>query len=86
MPKKSPKRSPKKSPQNKCSRCGKVGHNKNNKKYHSLGNKESPSKYERCVMDVKEKQSQWCKEHNYKTDPTTGKACYNPFAICSRLR
>jgi hypothetical protein len=92
MPKKSPKRSPNK---NKCSRCGKIGHNKNNKKYHSLGNKESPSKYERCVMDVKEKQSKWCKENNYGSkengnsrfyDPTTGKSCVNPYAVCSRLR
>lgn len=79
-----PKKSPKKS---KCSRCGKIGHNKNNKKYHSLPNKESPSKYEDCVLDVKEKQSKWCEENNYKgSDPTTGKSCVNAWVVCHRLK
>jgi len=81
MPKKSPSKT-------RCSRCGKTGHNKNNRKFHSLPNKESPSKYENCVMDVKEKQSKWCKENGYpiNTKDPDGKSCAKPWAVCARLR
>jgi hypothetical protein len=72
----------------KCSRCGKLGHNKNNKKYHSLSNKESPDKYESCVLDVKEKQSKWCKDRGYpmNTRDPDGNRCASPWKVCSRLR
>jgi len=63
MPKKSPK-------QTRCSRCGKIGHNKNNKKYHSLSNKESPPKSEKNDLDIREKQKLWCEDNNYE-----GKFC-----------
>lgn len=45
-----------------------------------------PNKFERCVQHVKEKQSEWCAEHGYKrgVDPTTGKSCYNPWAVCHK--
>lgn len=44
------------------------------------------TKFESCVLQVKEKQGDWCAEHGYKrgTDPTTGKSCYNPWAVCHR--
>lgn len=91
MPKRSKKNSKRRSRNKrkiKCSRCGKVGHNKNNKQYHSLSNRESPDKYERCVLDVKAKQSKWCADRGYPAyarDPS-GKSCYSPWAVCSRLR
>jgi hypothetical protein len=89
MPKRSGKRkSSGKKSKTRCGRCGRMGHNKNNKKYHSLSNKESPSKYENCVMDVKGKQSKWCADKGYpayEKDPS-GKRCYSPFAVCARLR
>jgi hypothetical protein len=87
MPKSSKKKRSNKSKQ-RCSRCGKMGHNKNNTKYHSLSNKESPSKYERCVLDVKAKQSKWCEDRGYpmNTRDPSGKRCASPWRVCSRLR
>ncbi len=81
----------------KCSLCGKVGHNRNNTSYHPFNDKASSpfkkirrskgDKYESCVMKVKAKQSTWCANRGYpayKISPS-GKRCYNPFAVCSRL-
>lgn len=89
MPKRSGKRkSSGKKSKNVCSRCGKTGHNKNNKKFHSLSNKESPDKRERCIMDIKSKQSKWCADRGYpmNTRDPNGKKCGNPFRICAKFR
>ena len=52
---------------NRCSRCGKIGHNKNNTKFHSLQDKkkESPSKKDPCT-NTSDKQPLWCKERRFK--------------------
>lgn len=46
------------------------------------------SKYERCVIGVKDKQSNFCAKHKYKAylyDPTSDKHCYNPWAVCGHV-
>ena len=43
-----------------------------------------PSKFERCVMHVKDKQSDWCADQGYPRgarDPD-GHKCANPWAVC----
>ena len=80
--------------QRRCSLCGITGHNKNNKLYHMVNNNKSndnafiEDKYESCVMKVKAKQSDYCRENNYKAylpDPTReGKRCFNPWAVCNK--
>lgn len=46
-----------------------------------------PQKWESCVKKVKAKQSQWCADNKYpRAKDPSGKKCYNPYAICNRLR
>jgi hypothetical protein len=47
-----------------------------------------PAKWDRCVTKVSAKQSGWCRKNKYPRDELdpSGKKCYNPYAICSRLR
>jgi hypothetical protein len=50
--------------------------------------KHRSSKFERCVVHLKRKQSRWCRSRKYpryKRDPK-GRKCYNPWAVCARLR
>nr|QBK85406.1 MAG: hypothetical protein LCIVAC01_02150 [Iridovirus LCIVAC01] len=43
------------------------------------------TKYERCVLKVKAKQSAWCARHGYQayTKDPAGNRCYNPWSICT---
>lgn len=45
----------------------------------------STNKYERCVYKVKSQQSAECRKSGYKPN-YRGRRCYNPWAVCSRLR
>lgn len=44
---------------------------------HPMKNKQYKSKFERCVLKVKSRQSYRCRSRGYK-----GPGCVNPFAIC----
>lgn len=42
--------------------------------------------WNRCIIDLKAKNTQWCADHKYEpysVDPD-GNQCYNPWAICNR--
>lgn len=51
----------------------------------SRNRRSSTSKYERCVYKVKSQQSAECRKSGYKPN-YRGRKCYNPWAVCSRLR
>lgn len=48
--------------------------------------KKRGSKYERCVMAVKSKQTKTCLKRKAWGKKVNGKRCYNPWAVCARLR
>jgi len=50
--------------------------------------KSIPDKHERCIYHLKNKNSQWCQDNGYKAYAvgSDGRVCYNPWAVCSRVR